>query len=108
MDALAEAQAGEAVDPITPSQLGTLSEQLLHVFAGYAFVTSFWVYLPHAWFWWLELALLVGVLIKETVVDPRAEQAEPFIWNGAVDFTMWIPGELLALYLLHLRLALPF
>ena len=76
--------------------------QLSHVLAGWAFTTSFYLYGPAAWFLGLVVALEVGVLLKESLLDPNVEHdpPQPFFWEGVRDWTFWQPGISLTFLLL--------
>jgi hypothetical protein len=47
--------------------------------------------------WVPELALLAIALIKESLFDPKAEDNQPFLWEGARDFSFYVLGALLLL-----------
>ena len=76
--------------------------QLSHVLAGALAVAYLWVFLPGSWLPYLLLAVELGVLGKEALVDPRIEHdpPQPFFWSGAEDWAFWQPGIGLTLLLL--------
>lgn len=76
--------------------------QLSHVLAGAVSVAYIWIFAPHGhlpwlpigWLPFLVLLLELGVLGKESLLDPILEHdpPQPFFWEGVTDWAFWQPG----------------